>query len=302
MQLSPPDDGVGLVATNGIVMHVEIRGSGPAVVLVHGFPDLGLGWHHQIPVLADAGYRVIVPDMRGYGRTSAPVQVDAYRIDRLVDDLLGLLDCLGETEAVFVGHDWGASVVWHVAAAHPERVRGAVGLSVPFAAPAPSPPLEILRRRLGDDFYMAWFQAVGPADAALRSDVTRTLASAFTGGDNMLTWRAGTDVPPSWVTAADFEVYVRTFSDTGFSGGLSYYRNIDDNWRLARRLGLKAILPPAMFVVGSADPLAAFMPIRESSYADLRSSVVLNGAGHWLHQERPEEVTRLLLAFLDALS
>ena len=285
-----------------ITLGVEVSGDGPAVVLVHGFPDLGHGWRHQVPALVAAGYRVIVPDMRGYGASSAPTPVQDYRIDRLAEDLLALLRSVDEEHAVFVGHDWGAAVVWHLAATSPERVRGVAGLSVPFSAPAAAPPLEILRRRLGDDFYMAWFQEVGPADDALRADVRRTMVAAFAGGQDALSWPPAADAAPAWLTAADLDVYVEAFSRTGFHGGLNYYRNIDANWQLARRLGLETIRPPALFATGSADPLVRFMPMRESVYADLRGHLVLDGAGHWLPQERPAEVTRLLLGFLGALA
>lgn len=292
------------LATNGIVASTYVAGQGPTVVLAHGFPDLAYTWRHQVPDLVASGYQVVVPDMRGYGATTAPSDVAAYQIDELAADLVGLLDALDEEHAVFVGHDWGANVVWHVAATHEHRVRGVVGLSVPYAPPAPAPPTEILRRRLGEDFYMIWFQEIGAPDDALSVDVRRTLVSAFGDGGDGLTWRPRDGQPPSWLDVAELEVYVEAFARTGFTGGLNYYRNIDRNWQSAREhLAGHVIRPPAMFVTGSADPVARFMPADglAAHFADLRQHVVLEGAGHWLQQERPVEVNALLKDFLASL-
>nr|MBA3328059.1 alpha/beta hydrolase [Solirubrobacterales bacterium] len=154
------------VATNGISMHLAEQGSGPPVILCHGFPELWYSWRHQLPALADAGFHAIAVDMRGYGDTSAPAEVQGYDILTVCADLTGLLDALGHERAVFVGHDWGAAVVWQLAVAHPERVAAVAGLSVPFVPRAPAAPVAIMRRHLGEDFYIVWFQEPGVADAA----------------------------------------------------------------------------------------------------------------------------------------
>ncbi len=154
------------------------QGEGPLVVLCHGFPELGFSWRHQLPALTEAGYRVAVPDMRGFGQSSAPQEVEAYDVLTLCADMTGLLDALGEERAVFVGHDWGASLVWHLALVAPERVRAVAGLSVPLTPRAPAPPVEILRAHLGEDFYIVWFQQPGVADEALSRDVRRTLTTS----------------------------------------------------------------------------------------------------------------------------
>jgi pimeloyl-ACP methyl ester carboxylesterase len=288
-----------IVPANGIDMHIAEEGAGPPVVLCHGFPELWYSWRHQIPALAGAGYHVIAVDMRGYGDTSAPPDVEAYDVLELGADLVGLLDALGEEQAVFVGHDWGADVVWKLALAHPERVRAVVGMSVPYAPRAPAPPLELMRRHLGEDFYMVWFQEPGVADAALAADVRRTLATSAVWD---AAWAARDDRPPTprFLTEDDLRVYVDAFTRTGFTGGLSYYRNIDRNWELLAPLDGRRIAMPALFVTGTRDPVARFMPAEamDGCVTDLRGVVRIDGGGHWIQQERPAEVNAALLEFL----
>lgn len=291
------------IATNGVELGLHVLGSGPAVVFAHGFPELAYSWRHQVEPLAQAGFRVIVPDMRGYGASSRPKDPAAYHVGELGADLLGLLDVLDESEAVFVGHDWGAPVVWHLAAAHPDRVRGVVGLSVPYSPPAPAPPLSILRRRMGEDFYMVRFQQQGPPEERLSRDVRRTMVATFAHADSDLMQAPRDAALPDWISQDEFDVYVETFGTTGFEGGLNYYRNLDRNWELARELGLGRIAPPALFVTGSRDLVRTFMPAHnlEEHVDDLRGHVVIEGAGHWIQQERPAEVNDLLLSFLAGL-
>src|SRR5690242_13999257 len=169
-----------MVKTNGIDMAVYEAGpkDGVPVVLCHGFPELAYSWRHQIPAIASAGFRVVAPDMRGFGKSSAPPEVDAYDVVSLCGDMSGLLNALGEESAVFVGHDWGASLVWSLAVLEPERVRAVAGLSVPFVPRAPAAPIPIMRRHLGEDFYIVWFQEPELADAALARDVRRTLTTS----------------------------------------------------------------------------------------------------------------------------
>lgn len=291
------------VATNGIELKVVEHGEGPLVVLCHGFPELGFSWRHQVFALADAGYRTITPDMRGYGGSSRPAETDAYDMLTIADDLVGLLDDVGAEDAVFVGHDWGASAVWHLALAHPERVRAVAGLSVPITPRAPVPPLSILRRRLGDDFYIAWFQEPGVADSVLNRDVRRTLlsddihASEWTKG-------SGEDLPERpWQTAEELDVFLQAFERTGFTGGLNYYRNMDRTWKLTEPLADRTIDCPSLFLTGSDDLVAKFTKTDKLTaiLTDLRDHVVLESAGHWIQQERPEEVNEILLRFIQSL-
>lgn len=294
------------VATNGIELRVYEAGEGaadrPPVVLCHGFPELAFSWRHQITALADAGHRVIVPDMRGYGGSSRPADPAAYDMVTLCADLAGLLDALGIENAVFVGHDWGAAVVWHMALLHPDRVRAVAGLSVPPAPRAPVAPMSILRSRLGDDFYMCWFQS-SEADAALRADVRRTLLSREA---PTAAW-AARDEPaaplPSWQTEDELAVYIATFEETGFTGGLNYYRNIDRNWELTEPLGDRTVDQPSFFAIGSRDPVGTFSATDrlDRILTDQRGHLVLDGAGHWIQQQRPDEINAALLGFLGSL-
>ena len=291
-----------LVATNGIELNVLEQGEGPLVVLCHGFPELAFSWRAQIPLLAAAGYHVVAPDMRGYGRSSIPRDVEAYDLPSLCADMTGLLDALGERSAIFVGHDWGAQVVWHLALTAPERVRALAGLSVPFVPRAPAPPIAIMRANLGEDFYIVWFQQPGVADAALASDVRRTLTTSKQWTAH---WAEDEDEPsrPPWLSEQELDVYVEAFTRTGFSGGLNWYRNIDRNWELGAAYAERRITAPALFLTGERDPVRTFMPAEAMNgwVTDLRAEIVVPGAGHWVQQERPREVGAALLEFIEGL-
>lgn len=279
-------------------MRVADAGSGRPVVLLHGFPELWFSWRHQLPALAAAGYHAIAPDQRGYGGTSAPADVGAYDVLTLAADVLALLDRLGHERAVVVGHDWGAEVAWRLALVHPERVDAVVGMSVPFAPRPPVAPLGVLRQRFGDSFYIVWFQRPGEADAALARDVRRTLTANEQWTDE---WARRDEPPrrPRWLTEEELDYYAGEFERTGFSGGLNWYRNIDRNWELMAPYAERRIERPALFVTGSRDPVALFMPgdAMDGWIPSLRK-VTVEGAGHWVQQERPEEVTEALLRFL----
>jgi pimeloyl-ACP methyl ester carboxylesterase len=287
------------VAVNGIELHIAEQGQGPPVVLCHGFPELSYSWRHQIPALAEAGYRAVAPDMRGYGESSIPAEIEAYDAPTLCADLVGLLDELRAERAIFVGHDWGASVVWQLALAHPSRVAALVALSVPYVPRPPAPPVELLRQGLGEDFYIVWFQRPGVADEALARDVRRTLTTTRAWSAQ---WGEDEEDPPrpAWLTEDDLRLYVEAFERTGFSGGLNYYRNIDRNWERTADLAERRIEQPALFLAGSRDPVLQFMPpeAMDGWVTDLRGTVIVEGAGHWVQQEQPGEVNRALLRFL----
>jgi len=290
------------IPTNGITLSTWVGGRGPLVVLCHGFPELGYSWRHQAPALVERGYRVAVPDMRGYGHSSRPDRVQAYDIEQLAADVVGLVGALGEQDAVLVGHDWGASVTWHAALAHPDCVTAVAGLSVPAVRRPPVAPMSIIRRRFGDDHYLAWFQDVGPADTALMQDVRRTLTAS---SELTAEWVAGQDQPdrPAWLTEADLAYYVEAFSQSTFTPGLNYYRNIDRNWELTVGLSERRIQQPALFVRGAEDLVASVMSTDslKDVCADLRAVVEVPGAGHWLQQESPHAVNEALLGFLGDL-
>jgi pimeloyl-ACP methyl ester carboxylesterase len=291
------------IATNGIELALHDEGEGPLVVLCHGFPELAYSWRAQIPVLAAAGYRVIAPDMRGFGASSAPSEVEAYDVLTLCGDLCGVLDDAGEESAIFIGHDWGASVVWQLAVVEPQRVRAVAGLSVPFIPRAPAAPIPIMRRHLGEDFYIVWFQQPGVADAALASDVRRTLTTSRQWTADWALEDGAELKRPPWLTEEELAVYVEAFERTGFTGGLNWYRNIDRNWELTAPFAERRIEQPAMFLTGELDPVRRFMPAEAMHgwVTDLRAETVVTGAGHWVQQQAPAAVNGALLEFLAAL-
>jgi pimeloyl-ACP methyl ester carboxylesterase len=290
------------VAINGIELAVAEHGpaDGPVVVLLHGFPELGFSWRHQVGPLAAAGYRVLVPDMRGFGDSDAPDAAEQYAVDVLAADVLGLLDHSGAQRGTVIGHDWGADVAWKTAWLHPERVLAVAGLSVPFAPRAPAPPLGLMRKHLGEDFYMVWFQQPGVAEQALARDVRRTLASSRVWD---AAWAADAgDQPqtPPFMTDDELDVYVRMFTQTGFHGGLNYYRNLDRNWERTAHVAERKITAPALFLTGERDPVRRFMPaaVMDGWVTDLRVDAVIEDAGHWVQQQAPDQVNALLLAWL----
>lgn len=288
------------VATNGIELRVIEHGDGPAVVFCHGFPELGFSWRHQVFALAEAGFRTLTPDMRGYGGSSRPDRVEDYDMVNLCADLVGVLDEAGVEDAIFVGHDWGASVVWQLALRHPERVRAVAGLSVPATPRSAAPPLPILRSRLGDDFYMCWFQEPGRADAELASDVRRTLLQDdVVSARDLLSGKGSEIAAPAWLSEDELGHYIATFTTTGFTGGLNYYRNLDRNWELSAHLADAKIHQPALFIAGSEDAVIRFTPTTKMAaiLSDLRATIVLDGAGHWIQQERAAEVSAALIDF-----
>jgi pimeloyl-ACP methyl ester carboxylesterase len=288
---------------DGVELHVLEAGEGPPVVLCHGFPELAYSWRHQIPALAESGYRVLAPDMRGYGGSTAPASVAAYDVLSLCSDMCGLLDAAGEQSATFVGHDWGANVTWWLAAIHPERVSAVSGLSVPFVPRAPAAPIPIMRAHLGEDFYIVWFQEPGVADEALASDVRRTLTTSRQWTADWAEEEGADPKRPEWMSEDELQVYVDAFERTGFTGGLNWYRNIDRNWELTAPYGDRRIEQPAMFLTGELDLVRSFMPAEamDGWVTDMRASVIVPGAGHWVQQQAPQAVNDALLAFLGAL-
>jgi pimeloyl-ACP methyl ester carboxylesterase len=283
------------VELNDVRLRVTEAGTpgDPVVVLAHGFPELAYSWRHQIPALAAAGYHVLAPDQRGYGGSSRPEAINAYDIHALTGDLVALLDAVTDAErAVFIGHDWGALVVWHTALLHPDRVRAVAGLSVPPVPRSRTRPTETWRTKFGEDFYMLQFQEVGPADTAMGADPTATMRGLFAGTP---------DGPlPEWLSDAEFEYYVREFTRTGFTGGLNWYRNYDHNWASTPELAGATISVPALFAGGTADPFLATMRperAREVAVGSYRQELI-EGAGHWVQQDSVAEINRILLDFL----
>lgn len=297
-------------------------GQGPLVILSHGFPELAYSWRHQVQPLVDAGYQVVAVDQRGYGKSDRPTAVEDYDIIHLTDDLLAVLDDAGEDSAVFVGHDWGAMVVWQMALLHPERVNGVVGMSVPFMPRGPVPPVSLMRQMFaGAFFYIVYFQDPGVADAELGSDPARTmrrlLAAPLPGpgqsadissmsaadGQGFVDRIPEPERLPDWLTQAELDHYIAEFSRTGYTGGLNWYRNLDRNWELTLHLADAKVTAPSLFIGGSMDPVLSMAnpELVTSWLSDHRGNVLVEGAGHWVQQEKPAEVNEALITFLGSV-
>jgi pimeloyl-ACP methyl ester carboxylesterase len=312
------------VATNGIELHLVEAGpdDGPPVVLSHGFPELAYSWRHQIPDLADAGYHVLAPDQRGYGRSDRPEAIADYDIHHLTDDLLGLLDDIGASKAAFVGHDWGAMVVGQMALLHPDRVTGVMTMSVPLLPRGAMAPVQMMRQLFGDIFfYILYFQEPGVADADLGADPAETMTRMLAGltlatdGEVDIAGLARPDgtgfvdrLPkvehlPPWLSQAELDHYITEFTRTGFTGAINWYRNFDRNWETTPQLDGAHVTVPSAFVTGTADPVTMMSPasVMEGHVLDHRGNTFVEGAGHWVQQEAPAEVNAALLTFLASL-
>jgi pimeloyl-ACP methyl ester carboxylesterase len=304
------------LSVGSLSMHVAEAGEGPLVILLHGFPESWYSWRHQLTALATAGYHAVAPDQRGYCQTSAPADLGQYTILHLTGDVIALMDALGEERAVVAGHDWGAPVAWHTALFRPDRVRGVIGLSVPYRPRGSAPPIATLRQHLGDGFYMVYFQQPGVADAELSRDPAATFRRVLCSlagegtpmtliprGGGFLDAAAEPDGLPGWLAQRDIDTYVAQFAGTGFTGPLNWYRNLDRNWELTAAWQHAPINVPALFLAGDRDPVLTFVSADglETFLPRLSKAVLLPGCGHWVQQERPAEVTTAMLGFLSEL-
>jgi len=313
-----------MIQTNGINMRIAEMGEGPLVLLVHGWPESWYSWRHQIPALAAAGYHVVAPDMRGYGKTDAPEKVEDYDIHHVTADLTGLLDALGEEKAVIVGHDWGAIVSWNAMLLHPDRFSALYAMSVPYGGRAPVSPVEAWKAQFGDNFYyILYHQEPGAAEAEYDADPRGLLSRLYLSPDSPREAPLVTDpkrsaggwIPrlgaakglPSWLTQEDLDYFVQQFEEAGFRGGVNYYRNFHRNWETTADLEGKKIDAPVAFLAGEKDIVIARANAEQLTRSmsrattDLRSVTLIPNVGHWVQQEAPEETNRLLLDFLSGL-
>ena len=314
---------VRFVETNGVTLHVTEAGErgAPVIVLLHGFPELGFSWRHQIPALAAAGYHVLAPDQRGYGGSSRPSRIEDYDVVKLTGDVVGLLDDVDAETAVIAGHDWGSVVATNFPLLHPDRISACVAMSVPPIPRSQVRPTEAWRAAFGENFfYILYFQDPGPADAELDGDPARALRRLLGGirsadGENVFVQMATPgpagfierlpepDGRPTWITADEVDHYVAAFTESGFTGPLNWYRNFDRNWELTASTPAATIDVPTLFVGGTADPALMMTPrdrVRGVVSGPYRE-VLIDGAGHWLQQERPDEVNAALVDFLAGL-
>lgn len=319
------------IQANGLEMHVAEQGTGPLVLLVHGFPENWYAWRHQLPALAEAGYRAAAPDMRGYGQTSRPAATEAYALKHLVADMVGLLDALEVERAVIVGNDWGATVAWQAALTRPDRFQGVVALGVPLMGRPPAPPTTFFPQTADEWFYTLYFQEPGLAEAELERDVQASLRKILfaAAGEAGPRW-PGDATPnpfglvsrahgllaslpdpvslPPWLSETDLATYTAAFRASGFSGALNYYRNLDRNWSDQAEFADLKLEVPALYLVGERDTGLAIPGMTEIIAAmprlapKLRGVVRLPGAGHWLPQERPQEVSDAIIEFMKGLN
>jgi pimeloyl-ACP methyl ester carboxylesterase len=311
------------VQVNGIRMHIAEQGSGPLVVLVHGFPELWYSWRHVLPALAAAGYHAVAPDMRGYGQTDAPAKIEDYSQLQSVGDIVGLVHALGYEQAVIAGHDWGAPVAYNAANLRPDMFRAVVLLSVPFSVRGEGgvKPTEGMRLRVpaGMQFYQTYFQQPGVAEKVLEADPKRSLRMLLYSLSGSIPkehkWRYvfkmnetaldGCTDPaqlPAWLTSADLDYYTKEFSRTGFRGGLNWYRVQDLFWQETPFLIGRKLLQPTLYIGGEDDVVVelgrASVDNLEKSVPNLWKKVLLPGVGHWTEQEAPNDVNRLFVEFL----
>jgi pimeloyl-ACP methyl ester carboxylesterase len=305
-------------------VHLVEQGSGPLVLLVHGFPESWYSWRHQLPALAAAGYRAVAVDVRGYGRSSKPDDVAAYRMLTLVEDNVAVVHALGEQTAVIVGHDWGATIAAGSALVRPDVFRAVGLLSVPYAPRGGPRPSEVFAQLGGDEeFYVSYFQEPGRAEAEIEPDVrgwlagfyaavsADTMPSAgapdphFVAPGGMLRDRFPTDRLPAWLSADDLDVYAAEFERTGLTGALNRYRNMDRDWEDLADFDGSPITQPSLFIGGALDASTTWMADAIQAYPvtlpGLVSSHVLDGCGHWIQQERQKDVNEILTDWLASL-
>lgn len=308
---------------NNIRMRVAMRGAGPLVLFCHGFPESWYSWRHQMRRLAAEGYRAVAPDMRGYGGTDAPVDVESYTMLHHVGDMVDLVRVLGESQAVIVGHDWGAPVAWTAAMLRPELFRAVVGMGVPFSPPSRVDLLTALEQQGVRTFYMQYFQTPGVAEAEFEADVEsalrrayfsmsgdgpgRTVAGILEPGTGFLVNTVDPERLPDWLEKDEIAYIAGEFKRTGFRGGLNWYRTIKRSSELLAPWRGCTIKQPSMFIAGAMDDVLKFPGAKsrleslQKVLPGLKGCHIFEGAGHWIQRERAEEVSDLLTSFLKGL-
>ncbi len=311
--------------TNGISLRAAVEGNGPLVIMVHGWPELWYSWRHHIKPIAQAGYRVVAPDVRGYGGSDKPYDIEAYDMVNMMADVIGIIDAFGEKSAILVGHDWGAPICWNTAALHSDRISAVAALSVPYRKRGKVSGIELWRRIYdGKFFYQLYFQAEGVAESELEADVRTSLRKIYfsISGDvpSLDSWlqrpaggtllEALTDPHPfpSWLTPEDLDYFVTNFEAGGFRGPINRYRNQERDFVRLPDMGVRPVEQPSCFIAGSKDIVRRFLPDYDLyedvaiNCTDLRFSRIIDGAGHWVQQEAPREVSAALLEFLASLA
>ena len=304
------------VETNGIRLAVYEQGDGPAVILLHGFPELAFSWRHQLPALAAAGFRAVAPDLRGYGLSDVPPNISDYHADVLLGDITGLLDALGLDTATIIGHDWGALLAWRMAQRHPARVGRLISLNIPHFPRGERDPIDVMRERLGDDFYIVNFQDSDEADRVFAEDTARFFDRMMR--RSQVTRQQFDALPPSMkslsllkvvtrndasgvplLTDAERDYYAQAFDRTGFTGAINWYRNWSANWRSLEGVD-DVIRVPALFIGAADDVVISPQQIEAMKplVPDLEIHMI-ERCGHWSQQEHPDTVNRIVLDWLE---
>lgn len=314
------------IKNNNISMRLASVGEGPLVVLLHGWPESWYSWRHQLVALANAGYKAVAPDMPGYGETDRLAAVEDYNIVNLASLVVGILDEMKATQAVLIGHDWGAAIAWQTALLHPERFSKLITLSVPYNKHAPIAPMEIYKKRFGEHFfYQLYFQTPGVAEKEFDAAPDKLLRRLYVSPDTPKEKPAITDTraeaggfierlgepkrAPDWLTEEDLNYFVSQFQKAGFEGGINYYRNINRNWELLAPYADRKIEMPTLFMAGERDLVINGMmaggpdPVKLKEgmlplVPNIEDVILLPNIGHWIQQEAPEAVNKAILGFL----
>ncbi|GGH01889.1 epoxide hydrolase [Parapedobacter pyrenivorans] len=297
-----------LISVNGVELEVFEAGkqnAGKPIVFCHGFPEHAFSWRHQVPALVAAGYHVIIPNQRGYGNSSSPTEVTEYDIEHLTGDLVALLDYFGYEDATFVGHDWGANVVWSLALLHPERVNKVINLALPYQERGEKPWIEFMEAIFGGDFYFVHFnRQPGVADAIMNKNASQFLRNIFrknvpptppAPGMLMIDLaRAKKPLGEPLMDDNELSVFVSAFESSGFTGSINWYRNLDRNWHLMA--DVKPIIhQPTLMIYGERDTIPKGENLK-NIVPNL--DVVSLDCGHWIQQEKPEETNQAILKWL----
>lgn len=298
-----------MIETNGIELEVFEAGEGGIpVVLCHGWPEHAYSWRYQVPALVEAGYHCILPNQRGYGASSKPEDVNEYDIHHLTDDHNGLLDALGIEKAIYVGHDWGAIIVWNHALLNPDRVLGVANMSVPFSRRAEADPVAFWEKMLGQDFYIVHFnRQPGVAAAAFKKNTRLFLRNMYRTkqwleqgssepAGTSITRYAEVEVESGelLMSEEELDVFVASFEKGGFVAPCNWYRNFTRNWETTEDVEQK-VTQPALMIYGKYDmvPQSDMSPY----VADLEIHTL--ECGHWIQQEKPVETNEILVNWLD---
>lgn len=307
-----------IVDLNGINMHVAEKGEGPVVLFLHGFPELWYTWRHQITAFATLGYRAVAPDLRGYGDTDAPSSISSYTCFHIVGDVVALIQSLGVDHVFLVAHDWGAMIAWYLCLFRPDMVKAFVSLTLPFRPRNPKmKPIAGLRAFFGEEYYMCRFQEPGEIEAEIakygsKAVLKKILTDRKPGPPclpkgNPFGISPDTDIKlPAWLSEEDLKYYANKYAQKGFTGGLNYYRALDLNWELTAAWTGAQVKVPVKFIVGDLDMVYTTPGTQEYVHGGgfkrdvpfLEEPVIMKGTGHFLHQERAEEINHHIHHFI----